>query len=125
MMLVIDSYILKGGYNKFNEEYWVPCQHQITRLICRLSIHEWTFIPNNCSISRVKNIINWALGHNTQLSIKKGELVMSTFEQLSNNKGTVSSALGKVRAKNVLNSQISILLECIGFASYEPSASTQ
>ena len=50
---------------------------------------------------------------------------MSTFEQLSNNKGTVSSALGKVLAKKVLDGQTSILLECIDFASYEPSASNQ
>jgi hypothetical protein len=50
---------------------------------------------------------------------------MSTFEQLSNNKGTVSSALGKVLAKNVLDGQTCILLECIDLASYEPSALNQ
>jgi hypothetical protein len=47
---------------------------------------------------------------------------MSIFEQLSTNKGTVSSALGKVLAKKVLHeSQIDILLECIELASYEAS----
>jgi hypothetical protein len=50
---------------------------------------------------------------------------MSTFEQLSNNKGTVSSALGKVLAKTVLDGQTNILLECIDLASYEPSKQNQ
>jgi hypothetical protein len=50
---------------------------------------------------------------------------MSTFEQLSNNKGTVSSALGKVLAKTVLDGQTSILLECIDLASYEPTKLNQ
>jgi hypothetical protein len=50
---------------------------------------------------------------------------MSTFEQLSNNKGTVSSALGKILAKKVLDGQIGILMECIDFASYESSTSAQ
>jgi hypothetical protein len=50
---------------------------------------------------------------------------MSIFEQLSNNKGTVSSALGKVLAKKVLDGQTSSLLECINLASYEPSALNQ
>jgi hypothetical protein len=50
---------------------------------------------------------------------------MSTFEKLSNNKGTVSSALGKVLAKTVLDGQTSILLECIDLATYEPSKPNQ
>jgi hypothetical protein len=50
---------------------------------------------------------------------------MSIFEQLSNNKGTVSSALGKVLAKKALDGQISILLECVDLASYKPSAPNQ
>jgi hypothetical protein len=45
---------------------------------------------------------------------------MSIFEQLSTNKGTVSSALGKTLAQKVLSeNRIDILLECIGFATYE------
>jgi hypothetical protein len=50
---------------------------------------------------------------------------MSTFEQLSTNKGTVSSALGKALAKKVLDGQLSILLECIDLSSYEPSMANQ
>lgn len=50
---------------------------------------------------------------------------MSTFGQLSNNKGTVSSALGKALAKKVLAGQASILLECIQLASYESSDMAQ
>jgi len=50
---------------------------------------------------------------------------MSTFEQLSNNKGTVSTALGKVLAKAVLDGQTSILLECIDLTSFEPSKPNQ
>ena len=47
---------------------------------------------------------------------------MSIFEQLSNNKGTVSSALGKALAQKVLQeSQHDILSECIDLASYEAS----
>ncbi len=47
---------------------------------------------------------------------------MSIFEQLSNNKGTVSSALGKVLAQKVLQeSRVDILLECIDLASYKAS----
>ena len=45
---------------------------------------------------------------------------MSTFEQLSNNKGTVSSTLGKVLAQKVLKEgQTNILFDCIDLASYE------
>lgn len=48
---------------------------------------------------------------------------MSIFEQLSNNNGTVSSALGKVLAQKVVQeSQMDILMECIDLASYEPSS---
>ena len=48
---------------------------------------------------------------------------MSIFEQLSNNKGTVSSALGKELAQKVLQeSRGDILLECIDLACYEASA---
>jgi hypothetical protein len=50
---------------------------------------------------------------------------MSLFEQLSKNKGTVSSALGKALAHKVLNEgQTDILFECIDLASYEASAPT-
>jgi hypothetical protein len=44
---------------------------------------------------------------------------MTLFDQLSNNKGTVSSALGKTLAKQVLDGQTSILMECIDLSSYE------
>jgi hypothetical protein len=47
---------------------------------------------------------------------------MSIFEQLSNNKGTVSSALGKELAQQVLQeNRIDILLECIDLSSYQAS----
>jgi hypothetical protein len=47
---------------------------------------------------------------------------MNILEQLSNNKGTVSSALGKTLAQKVLTGdQTDILLECIEFASYDAS----
>jgi hypothetical protein len=45
---------------------------------------------------------------------------MSTFEQLSINKGTVSSALGKTLAQKVLEEgHTDVLYECIALASYE------
>ncbi len=45
---------------------------------------------------------------------------MSLLDQLSKNKGTVSSALGKKLAQKVLDGrQVDILLECVGLASYE------
>ena len=48
---------------------------------------------------------------------------MSVFEQLSTNKGTVSSTLGKMLAQKVLDeNQMDILLECIDLASYEASS---
>lgn len=48
---------------------------------------------------------------------------MSVCEQLSKNKGTVSSALGKTLAQKVLQqSRTDILLECIDLTSYEASA---
>ena len=46
---------------------------------------------------------------------------MDTFEKLSNNKGTVSTTLGKALAKQVLEGQTGILMECVDLASYEPS----
>lgn len=50
---------------------------------------------------------------------------MSTFEQLSNNKGTVSSALGKTLAKEVLEKgRTDILIECIDLASYQLTQTT-
>jgi len=50
---------------------------------------------------------------------------MSIFEQLSKNKGTVSSTLGKMLAQKVLQeSQVDILLECINLASYEAAEPT-
>jgi hypothetical protein len=50
---------------------------------------------------------------------------MNIFEQLSNNKGTVSSALGKTLAQKVLNGQLDILAECIDLSSYEVEAPAQ
>jgi hypothetical protein len=50
---------------------------------------------------------------------------MGTFERLSKNKGTVSSALGKDLASKVLDGQTGILLECIDLASYESAAPAQ
>ena len=50
---------------------------------------------------------------------------MNIFEQLSHNKGTVSTALGKALAKKVLDGHTDILLECVDLASYESSAPTQ
>ena len=50
---------------------------------------------------------------------------MSILEQLSNNKGTVSSALGKALAQKVLNGQVGILPECIDLASYEAAVPAQ
>jgi hypothetical protein len=48
---------------------------------------------------------------------------MSIFEQLSENKGTVSSALGKTLAQKVLlECRTDILSECIDLASYEASS---
>ncbi len=49
---------------------------------------------------------------------------MSIFEQLSQNKGTVSSALGKTLAQKVLaENQTDILAECIELASFDASVS--
>jgi len=48
---------------------------------------------------------------------------MSLLDQLSKNKGTVSSALGKALAQKVLDGrQTGILLECVDLASYEAAA---
>jgi len=48
---------------------------------------------------------------------------MSIFEQLSNHKGTVSSALGKTLAQKVLQeSHMEILMECIDLATYQVSS---
>jgi len=45
---------------------------------------------------------------------------MSIFEKFSNNKGTVSSALGETLAQEVLHeNRMDILQECINLASYE------
>jgi hypothetical protein len=50
---------------------------------------------------------------------------MSTFAQLSTNKGTISSALGKTLAQKVLvEDQTSVLYECIELATYELSKPT-
>jgi hypothetical protein len=50
-------------------------------------------------------------------------MAMTIFEQLSNNRGTVSSALGKELAGKVLNEgQVDILSGCIELASYNASA---
>jgi hypothetical protein len=57
--------------------------------------------------------------------INKVEGKMSIFEQLSNNKGTVSSTLGKTLAQKILiESQTDILAECIELASFDASVST-
>ncbi len=50
---------------------------------------------------------------------------MGTLDQLANNKGTVSSALGKALANKVLDGQTGILLECVDLASYRPSEPAQ
>jgi hypothetical protein len=48
---------------------------------------------------------------------------MSIFEQLSKNKGTISSALGKTLARKVLQEcRTDILSECIDLVSYEASS---
>jgi len=48
---------------------------------------------------------------------------MSVFEQLANNKGTVSSALGKTLARKVLaEGQTDILAECVRLASFDAPA---
>ncbi len=48
---------------------------------------------------------------------------MDVFEQLSKNKGTMSSALGKALAQKVLHEQqMDSLYECINLASYEAPA---
>lgn len=47
---------------------------------------------------------------------------MSLFDQLSTNKGTISSTLGKTLAQKVLQEgQTDILTECIAFSSFEKS----
>ncbi|MHC1782452.1 MAG: hypothetical protein AB9891_06780 [Anaerolineaceae bacterium] len=47
---------------------------------------------------------------------------MTIFEQLSSNKGTVSSALGKELARKVLQeNRIDILMECIDLSTYQAS----
>ncbi len=49
---------------------------------------------------------------------------MTLLDQLSKNKGTVSSTLGKALAQKVLDErQANILLECIDLSSYEAEAS--
>jgi hypothetical protein len=51
---------------------------------------------------------------------------MGIFEQLSDNKGTVSTALGKVLAKSVLEeNRTDILLECIDLVSYQAAEATR
>jgi hypothetical protein len=52
---------------------------------------------------------------------------MSLLEQLSRNKGTVSTALGKALAQKVLaEGQTRLLLECVDLASYQaPAASAK
>jgi hypothetical protein len=50
---------------------------------------------------------------------------MSLLEQLANNKGTVSSALGKELAEKVLNGQTDILYECIDLVCYQASNNKQ
>lgn len=50
---------------------------------------------------------------------------MNIFDQLSNNRGTTSSALSKTLAQIILNGQTSILLECIDLVSYQIAAPGQ
>jgi hypothetical protein len=50
---------------------------------------------------------------------------MNIFDQLSNNKETVSNTLGKVLAQKVLDGDTNILLECIDLTSYEFSKPAQ
>ncbi len=50
---------------------------------------------------------------------------MNTFEQLSHNKGTVSSALGKALAQKALAGQTDILSECLELACHDPAKQDQ
>jgi len=57
---------------------------------------------------------------NSGFDNEKENVNMVIFEQLTKNKGTVSSKLGKTLAQKVLKeSQTNILFECIDLASYE------
>jgi hypothetical protein len=46
-------------------------------------------------------------------------VALSIFDQLSHNKGTVSSALVKALAQKVFQGETGILVECIDLVSYE------
>jgi len=50
---------------------------------------------------------------------------MNTFEMLSENKGTISSALSKKMAKEVQSSQSEILTDCIDLSSYQTENPSQ
>jgi len=49
---------------------------------------------------------------------------MTLFDRLARNKGTVSSALGKEIAKEILNGNDKLLSDTIPFVNYEPKKST-
>ena len=46
-------------------------------------------------------------------------MIMDLLDQLKNNKGTVSSALGKELAKRVLDGDKSILEQAVDYVSYD------
>jgi hypothetical protein len=55
-----------------------------------------------------------------------GKTAMTTiFDQLSTNKGAVSSALGKALAQEVLSGQTSILIECIDLVAFKAAEPSQ
>lgn len=50
---------------------------------------------------------------------------MNIFDLLSNTEGTASGALSKSLAQNILNGQISILLECLDLVAYQTTVPCQ
>ncbi len=50
---------------------------------------------------------------------------MNIFDLLSNTEGTASGALSKSLAQNILNGQISTLLECLDLVSYQTTVPSQ
>jgi hypothetical protein len=53
---------------------------------------------------------------------KRGKAIMNIFEQLSKNKGTVSSSLSEDLARQILeDNQIELLAECVDLVTYQAS----
>src|SRR5512138_3176522 len=50
---------------------------------------------------------------------------MNIFDLLSNTEGAASGALSKSLAQNILNGQISILLECLDLVAYQTTIPSQ